>query len=81
MVKRQKYRVTDEKGARFLLRISEASLYNKKKHEFEMMQRAATLGIPMCLPVESGLCEEGVYSIRSWIGGENAGDLIPRLSE
>ena len=45
-----------------------------------MMQRVASLGVPMCLPVEFGTCDEGVYSIQSWIDGESAEDLIPLLS-
>ena len=76
----KKYCVTDEKGKRFLLRISDLAQYDAKQTEFAMMQRAASLGIPMCLPVEFGVCDEGVYSIQSWIDGESAEDRIPRLS-
>jgi len=77
----KKYCVTDEKGTRFLLRISDPSLYNKKKHGFEMMRRAAALGIPMCRPVEFGLCEEGVYSVQSWIEGDSVEDRIRLLPD
>ena len=53
--------------------------YDTKHLEFVMMQRVASLGIPMCLPIEFGTCDEGVYSIQSWIDGESAEDLIPLL--
>ena len=44
-----------------------------------MMQRAASLEIPMCLPIEFGICEGGGYSVQSWIDGESAENLIPLL--
>ncbi len=77
----KKYCVTDESGARFLLRVSDITEHDAKKSEFTMMQRVASLGIPMCLPIEFGICEEGVYSIQSWIDGESAEDLIPQLPD
>lgn len=76
----KKYCITDEKGKRFLLRISDMEQYDAKQSEFMMMQRVASLGVPMCLPVEFGICDEGVYSIHSWIDGESGEDLIPLLS-
>ena len=75
----KKYCITDEKGERFLLRISDRDQHDAKQSEFLMMQRVASLGIPMCLPIEFGTCDEGVYSIQSWIDGESAEDLIPLL--
>ena len=77
----RKYCVTDENGTRFLLRVSDIAQYEAKQAEFEMMQRVAALGVPMCLPVEFGSSWEGVYSIQSWIDGENARDRIPLLPE
>ncbi len=77
----KKYCITDETGIRFLLRVSDISQYAAKHSEFRMMQRVASLGTPMCLPIEFGICEEGVYSIQSWIDGEAAETLIPLLSD
>ena len=77
----KKYGVTDENGKRYFLRISDLARYDQKRSEFEMMQRAAALGIPMCLPVEFGICKEGVYSVHSWIDGESAEDRIPLFSD
>ena len=76
----KKYCIADERGRRFLLRISDITQYGAKQSEFRMMQRVASLEIPMCLPIEFGACEEGVYSIQSWIDGEDAKDRIPCLS-
>ncbi|MBO4234898.1 MAG: phosphotransferase [Firmicutes bacterium] len=76
----KKYRVTDENGKRYLLRISDIERYDEKEHEFKMMQRVSELGVPMCMPIEFGTCEEGVYSIQSWIEGYSAENMIPSLS-
>lgn len=76
----RKYRVTDENGTQFLLRISGIAKYERKRTEYEMMRRAAALGIPMCLPVGFGTCDEGVYSVQSWIDGKSAEAVIPAMS-
>ena len=75
----KKYRITDENGERFLLRISDIAKREAKQAEFEMMRRVAALGVPMCLPLEFGVCEEGVYSVQSWIEGKGAEEMIPLL--
>lgn len=77
----KKYRITDETGAQYLLRVSDIAKLEAKRDEFARLRRAASLGIPMCLPVEFGVCEEGVYSIQSWIDGEDAEAVLPLLSE
>ncbi len=79
--KDKKYAVTDENGNRYLLRVSDISEYDTKKSEFEMMKRVAALGVPMCLPLEFGTSEDGVYSVQSFIDGEDAEDVICKYSE
>ena len=44
------------------------------------MQQVASLGIPMCFPMEFGVCDEGVYSIQSWIDGVDAEKMISTMS-
>lgn len=77
----QKYRVHTKDGHLYLLRVSPANLSQRKEREFHQMESAAELGIPMCLPLEFGTCEEGVYAIHSWIDGEDAEEKIPTLDE
>lgn len=79
--KDKKYCLTKKDGTKYLLRISPPELYEKKRAEFERMERAAALGIPMCLPLEFGSCEEGVYSLQSFIEGEDAEELLPSCTE
>ena len=77
----RKYCATLENGEKYLLRISAPDRLERKRREFQKMQEVARLGIPMCLPVEFGTCEEGVYSIQSWIDGEDAEEKVAQMSE
>ncbi len=77
----KKYCVTYKNGTRYLLRVSDIAEYDKKQLEFNMMQQVSALGVPMCQPIEFGTCNEGVYSIQSWIDGEDAEEIIPTLSD
>ena len=77
----QKYKVTNREGETFLLRITPQEQYGQKKAEFENMQLVSALGIPMCQPIEFGMCEEGVYSLQSWIEGKDAEEAMKSLPE
>ena len=73
----RKYCAVAADGSRFLLRITGPE---KGHRSYRNMERAAALGIPMCLPLEFGVCPEGCYALHSWIDGEDAETLIPTLS-
>lgn len=75
----RKYRALTADGAKYLLRISSMERLQRREGEFRRMQRVAALGIPMCLPVEFGICREGVYTIQSWIDGKDAEEVLPAL--
>ena len=66
-------------GTQYLLRISPTSLFDRKKQQFEQMQRVDALGIPMCRPVEFGQCPEGVYVLHTWVQGQDAEETIARM--
>ena len=68
----QKYCAVTADGQKYLLRISSIDHLERKRLEYEKMSEVAQLGIPMCLPIEFGTCEECAYSIQSWIDGEDA---------
>ena len=76
----KKYCAIDERGNKFLLRVSPIEQYERKKSEFELMQQVAALGIPMCEPLEFGTSDEGVYSVQTWINGIDAEENIHRFS-
>ena len=76
----RKYCAVTADGQRYLLRISAIDRLERKRREYEKMCETAWLGIPMCRPIEFGICEEGVYSLQTWIQGMDAEDRIPTLS-
>ena len=76
----RKYQVTDADGVYYLLRISPLDQYEAKKTEFFYMQRLASLAVPMCLPLEFGVCKEGIYSLQSWISGIDLEDALPSFT-
>lgn len=76
----KKYCVTDTKGEKFLLRVSSAEQYERKKSEYELICRVAALGVPMCRPLEFGRSDEGVYLIQTWIDGVDAEENLHKLT-
>ena len=72
----QKYCAVTEFGEKMLLRIAPLARLERKQREFSNMQKVAALGIPMCLPLEMGICDEGVYTLHSWVDGMDAEDWI-----
>lgn len=77
----KKYCVTNENGTRYLYRVSDIAQHDTKQSEFNMMKQVASLGVPMCQPIEFGTCEDGVYSIQSWIDGEDAEQVMSGYSD
>ncbi len=76
----KKYCVVSQDGTKYLLRLS-AGNCEAKKADFEIMERLASMGVPMCLPIELGAWGEGVYTLQSWIEGEEAEAVIPLISD
>lgn len=77
----KKYCVTDIDGTKYLLRISPISQYNQKKQGYQMMEHVAKLDVPMCKPIEFGICDDGVYSFQSWIDGIDMESIISTLPD
>ena len=77
----QKFRVTTRDHTKYLLRITPLEKSASRGDLFKMQKRAAALGIPMCRPVEMGTCEDGVYILQTWIDGDDAEDVIPKMQE
>ena len=75
----QKYHVFTNDGCDYLLRVSPIDRLERRRAEFARMEQAAALGIPMCDPVEIGVCDGGVYQLLRWIDGRDAEAMIPTL--
>ena len=76
-----KYKAFSADGTAYLLRISNPDRLERKRREHERMTQVAALGVPMCLPIEFGLCKEGAYTIHSWIEGEDAEPRIMAMKQ
>lgn len=76
----RKYRAEDADGNVFLLRISPAEHAERRRQEFIRTSQVAKLGVPVCIPLEFGMCRDGFYTILSWIDGFDAEEYIPTLS-
>lgn len=57
--------------------------YNKKNMEYERVKRVSKIGILMSMPIEFGICDNGkkVYSLFSWIDGEDAENALPNFNK
>ena len=75
----RKYRAADSRGNFYLLRIAAPERQARREGEFLRMRQAAALGIPMCRPLEFGTCPEGVFTLLSWVEGQDAEEYIPTL--
>ena len=77
----KKFCVTTVQGNKYLLRITPERKSSKHLDMFRMQKQVAALGIPMCRPVEFGKCDEGVYTVQTWVDGKDAKEVIPFLEE
>lgn len=77
----RKYCATASDGTKYLLRITPEDKSAGCADMFRMQQKAAALGIPMCRPIAFGRCEEGVYTVHTWVDGKDAEEVIPYLSD
>lgn len=79
----KKYFIETVDRKQFLLRVADISEHDRKKAEYEIMQKVASLNIPMSQPVDFGVCNGGknVYTLLTWIDGKELESTLPALSE
>ncbi len=79
----RKYRIRTRSGQELLLRLSDASQYDSKKKEYEIMRKYEKTGICMSMPLEFGVCNDGadVYILLTWIEGRDLESVLPTLPE
>lgn len=77
----RKYCAVTADGTKYLLRITPKEKSASRADMFRIQQEVAALDVPMCKPVEFGACEDGVYIVQTWIDGDEAESVIPRLSD
>ncbi len=77
----EKYCAVSAEGTKYLLRVTPREKSASRADMFRMQQEVAALNVPMCRPVEFGICEESVYIVQTWIDGEDAEEVMPTLSD
>ncbi len=77
----KKYCVIGQDDTKCLLRISKIERFEMRKLLFKMLQEVSKLDIPMCKAIEFGICDEGVFTLHTWIDGEDAEDIVPMLAK
>jgi len=77
-----KYYIQTTDGREFLLRTSDISQYENKKREFEAIKQLDDIDILISRPIDFGICDnnQSVYSLLTWIKGEDAETVLPMLS-
>ncbi len=77
----KKYRV-EKDGVSYLLRIADAAEYPQKKKEYDFLKHLnqTSLPVPECIAFEK--CDEyaKVYTLLSWVTGEEAEKVLPKVS-
>jgi len=68
---------------RMLLRLTDIKEFDRKKIEYEMMERIYQFDVLSPKPYSFGLCDGGksVYSLSEWLEGEDAESALPRMNE
>ncbi|MCM1991273.1 aminoglycoside phosphotransferase family protein [Oceanirhabdus seepicola] len=78
----KKFYIEDKLENKFLLRLCDANLYEKKKEDFHILSKLYDSGIPMGMPIDFGYCGNGEcsYLLFSWVDGDDAIESICELS-
>jgi aminoglycoside phosphotransferase (APT) family kinase protein len=77
-----KFRVQIPSGEYHLIRISDTRDFNQRKEQFHALKQLALTHLNISRPVDFGLASSGdfVYSIFTWVEGDDAELEIPKLS-
>lgn len=76
-----KYRV-EKDGVSYLLRVSDGKEYQTKKKEYAYLEylNRANLPVPKCIAFEKSDNADEVFTLLSWVAGEEAERILPKAS-
>ena len=79
----KKYYIETEGNKRLLLRVADISEYEQKKTEYELMKKMVSIGVPMPVTIDFGICnaDKNVYTLLEWIDGQEVEEIVPTLRE
>ncbi len=77
----KKYSIETDDGRKLIIRLADISEYEKKKVEFNVIGMIHNLGLDISQPISFGTCAGGkmVYILLSWLEGESAERVLPKL--
>ena len=76
----KKYYIETSDNQRLLMRTASIDQFDYKRTEYEKMAEVFSLGVPMSEPIDFACDEEKVYSLFTWLDGEEAETVLPSLS-
>ncbi len=78
----KKYCIVTNENKHLLLRVSDICELERKKAEYELLKKFYSLDIPMPKPIYFGVGNDNreVYTLLSWVEGEEAEIIVPKLS-
>ncbi|QNO16004.1 phosphotransferase [Alkalicella caledoniensis] len=79
----KKFYIKDKSNNEFLLRLSEFEAFEHKRADFERLLEVSKMGFDMSMPLRFGVCGDGrkAYMLLTWVKGEDAIEVLPRLDE
>ena len=79
----KKFYAEDVCGQQFLIRVSDVAEFDKKRYEFEILQKICGVGINCSKAIDIRICNESkhVYMLLTWVDGADAREKLPQLSE
>ena len=80
--KDKKYIVEDSKGVKYILRISDVSVFEKRKNQFQILKQLNNLNVYCSKPIDFGMIDDNnCYTLLSWIDGIDAREAIKNMSD
>ena len=77
-----KYIFENARGEKYLLRVSEPALYERKREQFALLKQLESLGLNCSRPVEFGTFEDGsVYMILSFLDGVDGVEAVSGMDD
>lgn len=69
----KKFYIEDKFDNKYLLRLSDISLYDSKKEQFENLKSLSRFNLNIPKAIEIGICNNGkdTYTLLSWIEGRD----------
>lgn len=78
----KKYILESSGGERYVLRLSDNDLYEKKKNQFDLLKKIKFLGLNCSQPFEFGVTSDGtVYILLSYLEGEDGETAVLDMTD